>query len=136
MIKEHIINKLKESRGNKVHKIADSIKRNVDNGSKIWEVKRRVTKKKAVKRQIKDSKGKILQDREEIIKQYKEYYKQLLTIRKSDNMAEEIAEERVNKEFESIMKQKNDSRREKITFAMVKQAFQRIFCARAIYCPC
>ena len=85
----------------------------MDNGSKISEVKRRVTKKKAVKRQIKDSKGKILQDREEIIKQYKEYYKQLLTIRKSDNMAEEIAEERVNKEFESIMKQKNDSRREK-----------------------
>ena len=70
MIKEHIINKLKESRGNKVHKIADSIKRNVGNGSKIWEVKRRVTKNKAVKRQIKDSKGKILQDREEIIKEY------------------------------------------------------------------
>ena len=121
MIKGHIIDKLKESRGNKVRKIAESVKRNVDNGSKIWEVKRRVTKKKAVKRQIKDSKGKILQDREEIIKQYKEYYKQLLTIRKSDNMAEEIAEERVNKEFESIMKQKNDSRREKITFAMVKK---------------
>ena len=73
MIKEHIIDKLKESRGNKVHKIADSIKRNVDNGSKIWEVKRRVTKNNAVKRQIKDSKGKILQDREEIIKQYEEY---------------------------------------------------------------
>ena len=70
MIKEHIINKLKESRENKVHKIADSIKRNVDNGSKIWEVKRRVTKNKAVKRQINDSKGKILQDREEIIKEY------------------------------------------------------------------
>ena len=35
MIKEHITDKLKESRGNKVHKIADSIKRNVDNGSKI-----------------------------------------------------------------------------------------------------
>ena len=35
MIKEHVIDKLKESRVNKVHKIADSIKRNVDNGSKI-----------------------------------------------------------------------------------------------------
>ena len=106
-IREHIIDKLKKSRGNKVHKIADSIKRNVDNGSKIWEVKRRVTKKKAVKRQIKDSKGKILQDREEIIKEYEEYYKQLLTARKPGNMmAEEIAEGRVNKEFESIMKQK------------------------------
>ena len=62
----------------------------MDNGSKISEVKRRVTKKKAVKRQIKDSKGKILQDREEIIKEYEEYYKQLLTARKPDNMAEKI----------------------------------------------
>ena len=79
----------------------------MDNGSKISEVKRRVTKKKAVKRQIKDSKGKILQDREEIIKEYEEYYKQLLTARKPGNMmAEEIAEGQVNKEFESIMKQK------------------------------
>ena len=60
MIKEHMIDKLKRSRGNKIRKIADSIKRNVNNRSKIWEVKRRVTKKNAVKRQIKDSKGKIL----------------------------------------------------------------------------
>ena len=55
-----MIDKLKRSRGNKIRKIADSIKRNVNNRSKIWEVKRRVTKKNAVKRQIKDSKGKIL----------------------------------------------------------------------------
>ena len=73
MIKEHIIDKQKESRGNKIIKIADSIKRNVNNGSKIWEVKRRVTRKNTVKRQINDSKGKILQDSEEIIK-YEEYY--------------------------------------------------------------
>ena len=59
MIKDHIIDKLKESRRNKVRKIVDSIKRNADIGSKIWEVKRKVTKKNAVKRQIKDSKGKI-----------------------------------------------------------------------------
>ena len=37
-------------------------------------------------------------------------------------MAKEIAKERVNKEFESILKHKNDSRREKITFAIVKKA--------------
>ena len=50
MIKEHIIDKQKETRGNKIRKIADSIKRNVNNGSKIWEVKRRVTKKNTVKK--------------------------------------------------------------------------------------
>ena len=81
-----------------------------------------MTKKNTVKRQIKDSKGKILQDSEEIIKEYEEYYKQLLATRKPENTAETIAEERVRKEFESIMKQKNDSRREKITFTMVKKA--------------
>ena len=122
MIKEHIIDKQKESRGNKIRKIADSIKRNVNNGSKIWEVKRRVTKENTVKKQIKDSKGKILQDREEIIKEYEEYYKQLLTKRKSENTAEAIAEQRVQKEFESIMKQKTESRQEKVTFSMVKKA--------------
>ena len=37
-------------------------------------------------------------------------------------MAKEIAKERVNKEFESILKHKNDSRREKITFVIVKKA--------------
>ena len=74
MTKEHIIDKQKESRGNKIRKIADSIKRNVNNGSKIWSVKRRVTRKKnTVKWQIKESKGKIMQDSEEIIKEYEEY---------------------------------------------------------------
>ena len=47
-----------------------------------------------------------MQDRDEIIKEYEEYYKQLLTTRKPSNMAEAIAEEWVKKEFESIIKQK------------------------------
>ena len=80
-----------------------------------------MTRKNTVKRQIKDSKGKILQDSEEIIK-YEEYYKQLSTTRKPENTAEATPEEWVKKEFESIMKQKNDRRREKITFTMVKKA--------------
>ena len=42
----------KKNRGNKIYKIADSIKRNVNNGSKIWEVKRRVIKKNTVTKQI------------------------------------------------------------------------------------
>ena len=81
-----------------------------------------MTRKNTFKRQIKDSKGKILQDSEEIVKEYEEYYKQLLTARKPENTTVTIAEERVKKEFESIMKQKNDRRREKITIAMVKKA--------------
>ena len=41
-------------------------------------IKRRVTKKNTVKKQIKDSKGKKLQDSEEIIKEYQEYSKQII----------------------------------------------------------
>ena len=119
MIKEHMIDKLKRSRGNKIRKIADSIKRNVNNRSKIWEVKRRVTRRMLWKDKLKAQKERYC--RGEIIKGYEEYYKQLLTTRKPDNIADTIAEERVKKEFENIMKQKNDIRREKKKFAMVKK---------------
>ena len=56
MIKEHIIDKLKESRGNKICKTADSIKRNVNNESKIWEVKKSVTKRMQWKGNLKTQK--------------------------------------------------------------------------------
>ena len=102
--------------------MADSVKRNVNNGSKIWEVKRRVKKNNEVKKHIKDSKGKILQDSEEIIKEYEEYYNQLLAIRKPTNTAEIIAEEQVQKEFESIMKKKLTVEEKKLIFSMVKKA--------------
>ena len=102
--------------------MADSVKRNVNNGSKIWEVKRRVKKNNEVKKHIKDSKGKILQDSEEIIKEYEEYYNQLLAIRKPTNTAETIAEEQVQKEFESIMKKKLTVEEKKLIFSMVKKA--------------
>ena len=63
-----------------------------------------------------------MQDSEEIIKEYNEYYKQVLNTRNPDNTAEKNAKERVKEEFENIMKQKIDSRREKITFSMIKKA--------------
>ena len=46
MIREHIIDKKKESRSNKIKKIAEDITENVNNGGKIWQVKRRITRKK------------------------------------------------------------------------------------------
>lgn len=54
--KKHIADKQKENGRNKIQKIANSITRNVNNRRKIWAVKRRVTKKNAIKKQIKDSK--------------------------------------------------------------------------------
>ena len=45
VLKEHIIDKRKESRAAKISKAAESAKNNVENGSKIWEVKRKIKKK-------------------------------------------------------------------------------------------
>ena len=42
---EHIIDKLKGSRATKISKVAESIKDNVENGGKMWEVKRKLKKK-------------------------------------------------------------------------------------------
>ena len=44
-MKEHIIDKLKESRAAKILKAAESRKNNVDNEGKIWEVKRKLKKR-------------------------------------------------------------------------------------------
>ena len=46
IMREHKIDKKKESRSNKIKKIAGNIRENVNNGGKIWEVKRRITQKK------------------------------------------------------------------------------------------
>ena len=45
VLKEHIIDKLKEIRAAKISKAAESSKNNVENGGKIWEVKRKIKKK-------------------------------------------------------------------------------------------
>ena len=46
IIREHLIDKKKESRSNKIKKVAEDIRENVNNGGKIWEVKRRIAGKK------------------------------------------------------------------------------------------
>ena len=46
IIKEHILNRNKKIRDIKVKKIAEQIRSNINNGIKIWEVKRRTKKKK------------------------------------------------------------------------------------------
>ena len=62
-----------------------------------------------------------MQESEEIINEYEEYYEQLLTTRKPRNTSKTPTEEPVKKEIKSIMKQNTDSRREKITFTTVKK---------------
>ena len=45
LLKEYITDKIKESRGNQIKRIAESISSNVDNGREIWEVKWKVKRK-------------------------------------------------------------------------------------------
>ena len=45
LIKKHIADKMKENRSRRIIKVAQKIKSNVDNGGKIWEIKRKVQKK-------------------------------------------------------------------------------------------
>ena len=49
IIREHIIDKKKEIRSNKIKRLAEDIRENANNGGKIWEVKRRITRKKRSK---------------------------------------------------------------------------------------
>ena len=70
-------------------------------------------------KQIKDSNEKIFQANEEIVKKYKEYYKQLLTTRKSEITEKAIVEERVIKK--SIVTQKTDSRRQEMILTLIKK---------------
>ena len=41
-MKEHITEKYKESRSKRIHCIAQEIRENVENGGKIWELKRKL----------------------------------------------------------------------------------------------
>ena len=44
-LKEHITEKYKEGRSKRINHIAQEIRQNIDNGGKIWKVKRRLEKK-------------------------------------------------------------------------------------------
>ena len=60
ILKELIIDNLKESRAAKILKVAELIKNNVDNEGKIWKVKRKLKKKEQNPHQILNSQSQIL----------------------------------------------------------------------------
>ena len=45
IIKEHIVDRNRETSGTKVKKIAEQIRSNINNGAKIWKVKKRIEQK-------------------------------------------------------------------------------------------
>ena len=122
ILKEHITEKYKEGRSKRINRIAQEIKENVNNGGKIWELKRRLEKKVQTPYSITNTERIKLENRTDIQEEYAKYYKTLLKTRKPDNESERIIEEKVNKKFQEIIRKTNQI--ESITDEMVKKAIK------------
>ena len=105
-MKEHITEKYKEVRSKRINCIVQEIRENVDNGGKIWEVKRRLEKKIQTPYSITNAEGIKLQNRLDIQEEFKKY-KKLLKTREPDNESERIIEEEVNKKFQELIRKTN-----------------------------
>ena len=119
-MKEHITEKSK-GRSKRINHIAQEIRENVDNGGKIWEVKRRLEKKVQTPYSITNAGGIKLENKLDI-QEYKKY-KKLLKAREPDNESERIIEEEVNKKFQELIRKTNQI--ESITDQMVKKSYSQ-----------
>ena len=129
-LKDLFTEKYKEGRGKRINRIAQEIRENVDNGGKIWEVKRRLEKKVQTPYSITNAEGIKLENKLDIQEEYKKYYKKLLKTREPDNESERIIEEEVNKKFQELIRKTNQI--ESITDEMVKKAIAKLKNKRAI----
>ena len=107
---------------------AQEIRENVDNGGKIWEVKRRLEKKVQTPYSITNAEGIKSKNRLDIQEEYKKY-KKVLKTREPDNESERIIEEEVNKKFQELIRKTNQI--ESITDKMVKKAIAKLKNKRA-----
>ena len=82
---EHITETYKEGRSKRINRIAQEIRENVENGSKIWEPKRKLEKKVQASYSITNTEGIKSENRLDIQEEYTKYYKKLLKTREPDN---------------------------------------------------
>ena len=108
LIKEHITDKMKENRSRRIIKVAQQIKSNVDNGGKIWEVKRKVQRKNQTPHTIKDEKSNRMESSSQISEECKKYYENLLKTRQSETAEETQIQCKVEKEFQQITNSQGD----------------------------
>ena len=111
LIKEHITDKMKENRSRRIIKVAQQIKSNVDNGGKIWEIKRKVQRKNQTPHTIKDEKNNRIEYSTQILEEYKKYYKNLLKTRQSETAEETQIQCKVEREFQQITNRQGDKKR-------------------------
>ena len=125
LIKEHITDKMKENRSRRIIKVAQQIKSNVDNGGKIWEIKRKVQRQNQTPHTIKDEKNNRIESSSQILEEYKKYYENLLKTRQSETAEETQIQCIVEKEFQQITNRQG-GKRERITEIIIRKAIGRM----------
>ena len=75
---------MKENKIRRIIKVAQQIRSNVDNGGKIWEVKRKVQRKNQTPHTFKDEKSNRMESSSQISEECKKYYENLLKTRQSE----------------------------------------------------
>ena len=86
LLKEHITDQIKEGKGNQIKEIGESMSINIDNGRKIWEVKRKVKVKDETPHFIINSERRKIENKEEILEEYQNYYESLLQTRPPEKL--------------------------------------------------
>ena len=125
LIKEHITDKMKENRSRRIIKVAQQIKSNVDNGGKIWEVKRKVQRKNQTPHTFKDEKSNRMESSSQISEECKKYYENLLKTRQSETAEETRIDCKVEKKFQQITNRQED-KKERITEIIIRKAIRRM----------
>ena len=86
LLTEHITDKIKEGKGNQIKGIGESMSTNIDNGRKIWEVKQKVKRKDETPHFIINSERRKIENKEEILEEYQNYYENLPQTRPPENL--------------------------------------------------
>ena len=115
---------MKENRSKRIIKVAQQIKSNVDNGGKIWEVKRKVQRKNQILHTQKDEKSNRIESSSEILEEYKKY-ENLRKTKQSETAEERQIQFKVEKEFQQIINRKGD-KKERITETIIRKAIRKM----------
>ena len=99
ILTEHITEKFKEGSSKRINRIAQERRENVDNGGKIWGLKRKLEKKVQTPCSTTNTEEIKLENRSDMQEVYTKYYKKILKTREPDNENERIIKEEVNKSF-------------------------------------
>ena len=108
-------------------KIVENIRNKSNNGNQIWELKKKIDRKPRIQKAIKTKEGINLSGKEDIIKEYERYYKDLLKTKESSTVEEFLAETNVNSQFDIIKtRQEQTDGKTTINEEIVKQAIKSI----------